>query len=288
MTADFRAACIQNCADNDQAGNLERAERLVRAAAADGADFITLPEYFACIEPDDAVLLATAEPESEHQALAHVRALAGELGRWMLIGAIPVRVAADKVNNRSYLIGPDGGIRARYNKIHLFDVELGESERYTESATVRPGEEAVVADLPWMRLGMSVCYDLRFPELYRRLALAGAGLLSVPSAFTRTTGRAHWHVLLRARAIETGCFVLAPAQHGVRPWGRATFGHSLIVDPWGSVLADAGDAEGFVCADIDATAVAAARRRLPALQHARSFTGPEAPPAPAGGSARAG
>lgn len=274
MTATFRAAGIQNCAGNDQDINLERADALIRAASANGADFITLPEYFACIEPNDAVLLANAADEADHAALAMVRSLARELSRWILIGAIPVRCAADRVNNRSYLISERGDIVARYNKIHLFDVELREGERYDESATVAPGEEAVVADLPWARLGMTVCYDLRFPELYRQLALAGADMLSVPSAFTKTTGRAHWEVLLRARAIETGSFVIAPAQYGVRPWGRATWGHSLIVDPWGAVLADGGDGEGFVCADIDVAAVEQTRRRLPNLRHQRAFTGP--------------
>jgi deaminated glutathione amidase len=274
MPDTFRAACIQNCAGNNQAVNLERADALIRAASANGADFITLPEYFACIEPNDAVLLANAADEVDHAALAMVRSLARELSRWMLIGAIPVRCAPDRVNNRSYLISDRGDIVARYNKIHLFDVELREGERYDESATVVPGEEAVVAELPWARLGMTVCYDLRFPELYRQLALAGADMLSVPSAFTKTTGRVHWEVLLRARAIETGSFVIAPAQYGVRPWGRATWGHSLIVDPWGTVLADGGDGEGFVCADIDVAAVEQSRRRLPNLRHQRAFTHP--------------
>ena len=271
MTERFRIACIQNCAGNNQQLNLENAQALMRAASEDGADLIALPEYFSCIEPDDRILMANARGEADHEALAMVRDLARELQRWILIGAIPVRADEQRVYNRSYLISAKGEIVARYNKIHLFDVELKPGERYDESATVKAGDTAVVASMPWAKLGMTVCYDLRFPHLYQQLADAGADILSVPSAFTRTTGRAHWHVLLRARAIETGCFVIAPGQYGVRPWGRATYGHSLIVDPWGEVLADGGDGEGFVCADIDISTVASARRRIPCLQHRRDF-----------------
>ena len=198
-------------------------------------------------------------------------ALAKDLGIWLSVGSLAIKVAADKVANRSFLMGPDGRIHARYDKIHMFDVELPNGETYEESRNYRPGGEAVVADTPFGRLGLTICYDLRFPHLYRALAKAGASYLTVPSAFTQVTGEAHWHVLLRARAIETGCFVFAAAQSGTHENGRKTFGHSLIVGPWGEVLADGGTQTGVVTADIDPARVSEARGRIPALQHDRDF-----------------
>ena len=196
-----------------------------------------------------------------------MRGLAAELGIWMLIGSIAVTLAGeDRLANRSVLIAPDGSVRARYDKIHMFDVEVGDGQSYRESRAYRPGERAVLAETEFGKLGMTICYDVRFPHLYRKLAQAGAGILTIPAAFTRVTGKAHWHVLVRARAIETGSFVIAPAQGGKHEDGRETFGHSLIVSPWGEVLAEKADDEpGVILADLDLDAVAIARRRIPSL-----------------------
>jgi predicted amidohydrolase len=215
-----------------------------------------------------------APTEDAHPALAAFQDLARELHVWILLGSLAIRVPSGRVNNRSYLIDSNGQIAAMYNKVHLFDVTLKGGESYSESSAVEPGTQAVVAQTPWGRLGMSICYDVRFAYLYRLLAQAGASFLTVPAAFTRTTGQAHWHVLIRARAIETGCFVFAPGQCGRRSWGRATFGHSLIVDPWGTVLAEGTDAPGFIVADIDPARVEDARQMIPALNHDRSLRPP--------------
>lgn len=271
MSDSFLASCIQICADDDEAANIQASIELVRAAHSDGAQLICLPEYFARIAKDDTALLERAHEESAHPALPRFQALARELATWLLLGSLAIKVAADKVNNRSYLIDNHGRVVATYNKVHLFDVQLRGDESYKESATVEPGSRAVVADLPWGKLGLSICYDLRFAYLYRKLAQAGAQFLAIPAAFTQTTGQAHWHVLVRARAIETGSFVFAPGQCGVRSTGRATYGHSLIVDPWGEVLADGGEAPGYVTAEIDVQAVARARSSIPALQHDRTL-----------------
>jgi predicted amidohydrolase len=206
--------------------------------------------------------------------LAALRDLAGELGVWLLAGSLVVRLAADRLANRSYLIGPGGDISARYDKIHMFDVEIPDGQSYRESRAYRPGGRAVTADLPWGRLGLTVCYDLRFPQLFRALAKGGADFISVPSAFTKFTGRAHWHVLLRARAIETGCFVFAPAQCGTHAEGRKTYGHSLIVAPWGEVLAEGGEEPGLITAEIDPAEIGKARAMVPSLTHDRPFEGP--------------
>jgi predicted amidohydrolase len=230
------------------------------------------------LEPDTALWREKAFAEEDHPALSAFRALARDVDLWLLIGSLAIRLGRDKVANRSILLDNQGRIVARYDKIHLFDVDLDGGESYRESETIAPGDRAVIADTPWGRLGMSVCYDLRFPHLYRSLAKAGADFLSIPAAFTRTTGRAHWHVLQRARAIETGCYVFAPAQCGVHALGRETFGHALIVDPWGVVLADAGKDVGFIMAEIDLAAVAEARRKIPALTHDRPYAEPEAAP----------
>jgi deaminated glutathione amidase len=274
MTKAFKAACIQNNAEPDILPNIQAVDQLVRAAHAAGAEFVLTPENVTCIEDGPERSLAKALPEAEHPALPHFTALARELRIWLLLGSLTIKLSASKVNNRSYLIDPEGRVAARYNKLHLFDVQLREGEMYRESTTVEPGDRALLAETPWGLLGMTVCYDLRFPQLYRALAQAGGGLLSIPSAFTKTTGKAHWHVLLRARAIENAAYVLAPAQCGQHAGGRKTFGHSLIVDPWGEVLADAGEMPGYILAEIDPAKVAEARRMIPSLEHDRPFTGP--------------
>lgn len=274
MTAPFIAACVQTTSAREFAENLETVPPLIRAARDAGADLVLTPENVSMLEPRNRRLLEKALPETEHPALAAFRAQARDLGIWLLIGSLAIRAEDGRAWNRSVLLDSDGAIAARYDKIHLFDVDLDGGESYRESASIAPGGRAVVADTPWGRLGMTVCYDLRFPQLYRALAKAGAHFISIPAAFTRQTGMAHWHVLQRARAIETGCFVLAPAQTGTHAEGRQTYGHALIVDPWGTVLADAGEAVGFVTAEIDPSRVAAARAKIPALTHDRPFDTP--------------
>jgi predicted amidohydrolase len=283
MTGRFIAACIQNSADVELAPSLAAVERLIRQAAGENAKLICLPEYFASLDVVNDLLVSRALPEAGHPALLRCRRLAEELGVWLLLGSLGIETGGGKMLNRSYLLDDRGGIVARYDKIHLFDVRLPNGEDYTESLTVAPGSEAVVAATPWGPLGLSICYDLRFPQLYHALAQAGALYLATPAAFTRTTGEAHWHVLQRARAIETGSYVLAPCQTGTHAGGRASYGHSLIVDPWGRVLADGGEAVGFVTAVIDPAEVAAARARIPALRHARAFRPPHLAPLRAAG-----
>jgi predicted amidohydrolase len=268
------AACVQLNSGRDFEPNIAAASALVREARDKGAAFIATPEISAMFEPKRELHLEKACEEADHPFLAAFRALAAETGAWLLIGSIAVKLGPAQLANRSFLITPKGEIAARYDKIHMFDVDLPNGETYRESALYRPGEAAVLAELPWGKLGMTVCYDLRFPYLYRALAQAGAQILTIPSAFTVPTGRAHWHVLMRARAIETGCFVLAPAQWGEHADGRKTYGHSLIVAPWGEVLADAGDGVGIILAELDLDKVADARRMVPALRHDRRFAPP--------------
>jgi predicted amidohydrolase len=275
MTATFTAACIQNEGLADMDASVAAASELVRAARGSGADLICLPEYFACYKAGQHEVAVGPRGEPAHPALAHFRALAGELGAWLLLGSLAITAGPGKIFNRSYLVTPEGVIAARYDKVHLFDVDLADGESYRESALIEPGAQAVLAATPWATLGLSVCYDLRFPQLYRSLAKAGAEVLSVPAAFTKTSGQAHWHVLLRARAIETGCFLLAPCQCGDHGGGHASYGHSLIVDPWGRVLAEGGEAPGYITAEIDLAEVAKARAMIPALDHDRDFAGPE-------------
>jgi predicted amidohydrolase len=270
----FRAACIQVNAGNDLSANLKTLESLVRRARTDGADFALLPENVAMMEWGREKLIAKAAPADRHLALAALKALARETGMWLHGGTLHILLDDGRLANRTYVFDPSGAVAAHYDKIHMFDVDLGNGEVYRESATFRPGEGAAVIDLPWGRLGLSICYDVRFPQLYRALAKAGAQFICVPAAFTRTTGRAHWHILLRARAIETGCYILAPAQCGEHAGGRQTYGHALIVSPWGEVLADGGEEPGFVMAEIDTDQVAEARRKVPALSHDRAFVGP--------------
>ena len=274
MTEPFKVACVQMTSVVDPDATVAAASDLVRRARDAGAALIALPENAGRMAPQK-VLLAEAEEEAAHRGLAAYRAVAAETGAWLLVGSLTVRLAADRLANRSYLIAGDGTVAARYDKIHMFDVDLPSGEQYRESAAFRPGGAARLADTPWGTLGMTVCYDLRFPALYRALAQAGADFIAVPSAFTRPTGAAHWHVLLRARAIETGCFVFAPAQCGSHYGRRATYGHSLIVAPWGEVLAEAEEEPGVILADVNPAAIAAARTAVPSLQHDRPFAAPE-------------
>ena len=273
MATTFTAACVQLNAGDDVAANVAQAVAGIREAALRGADFIALPENVVQMPADWTRASRDAHGEDSHPGVRALREAARDVGRWVLAGSFAVRDGSGALVNRLLLLSPSGDIAARYDKIHMFDADLPD-RRYAESESFRPGDRAVVADLPWLKLGLSVCYDVRFPQLYRALAKAGAAMLAVPSAFTEGTGRAHWHVLLRARAIETGCYVVAPAQTGAHPGGRRTYGHSLIVAPWGEVLADAGEDPSVVTAVIDPTKVAEARAKLPALAHDRAFAPP--------------
>jgi predicted amidohydrolase len=277
----FRAGLVQLRAGRNVIGNIDQAARLVREAKSNGADYVQTPEQTSLMELDRKSLFTHIVEEERDPALAAFQELARELKLHLHVGSLAVKVSPEKAANRGFLIGPDGEIAARYDKIHLFDVNLPKGESYRESNTYRPGEVAVVAALPFCRLGLSICYDLRFPALYRALAEAGADVLTVPAAFTRQTGEAHWHVLLRARAIETGSFVLAAAQGGKHENGRETFGHSIVIDPWGRVLAEAGIEPGVTMAEIDLQLVADARAKVPALEHGRRFE-VVAPPAEGG------
>ncbi len=267
----FRAACLQVNASNDLAANIAAATDLTRDAVSQGAQLVLMPENVVMMEWGRANIITKAMPEESHAALKAFIALAKELGIWLHCGSLAVTLPSGKVANRTYVLSPDGAIAAQYDKIHMFDVDLGNGERYAESATFDAGSQSVTVDLPWGRLGLTICYDLRFPHLYRHLGKAGADFLTVPAAFTKITGEAHWHVLLRARAIETGCFVFAPAQTGTHAGDRKTFGHALIINPWGEVLADADTAPGIIVADIDVTQVAQARAKIPALNLNASF-----------------
>ncbi|MGC8537093.1 MAG: carbon-nitrogen hydrolase family protein [Rhizomicrobium sp.] len=267
----FKAACVQLRSSDDVVENIATASALIRQAAAEGAKFVATPENTTLMAPDGGAKLERSYDEDDDPALPAFRALASELGIWLLIGSLAIKTSPTKTANRSFLIDPQGVIKARYDKIHLFDVDLPSGEKYRESNTVADGSQAVIVDSSWGKIGLSICYDLRFPQLYRRLAKAGALVLTVPSAFTETTGRAHWHCLLRARAIENGSFVIAPAQGGIHANGRRTYGHSLIIDPWGQILAEAGDEPGIILADIDLEAAHGARARIPNLEHDREF-----------------
>ena len=267
----FRAALVQLRSSRSVDANLEAAETLIRRAAQGGAVYVQTPENTALMELKPELALQLAQTEDASAALSRFRALARELGIFLHIGSLAIKLDAKRMANRSYLIDPEGEIAARYDKLHMFDVDLAGGESHRESSHCRPGGKAVVVDLPFGRLGLSICYDLRFPQLYRALATAGAEFIAIPAAFTKQTGEAHWHVLIRARAIETGAFVLAATQGGLHENGRATFGHSLIVSPWGEVLAEAGEAPGVIFAEIDPAASAEARARIPALKHGREF-----------------
>ena len=267
----FRAALVQLRSGRTIAPNIETAEPLIRSAVREGALYVQTPENTSIMELETECLLAAIETEEKSEPLAQLRALAKELAIWLHVGSLGTKLIGGKVANRSYLIAPDGALAARYDKLHMFDVDLAGGESYRESRNFNPGSKAVVADLPWGRLGMSICYDLRFPGLYRALASAGADFITVPAAFTKQTGEAHWRVLLRARAIETGTFVLAACQGGLHENGRSTYGHSMIVSPWGEVLAEAGEDPQIVLADIDPRLSAEARAKVPSLRYGRAF-----------------
>jgi len=275
MADRIKAACLQISSGREVDPNLQAIADMARRARDAGAGFILTPEVSVMLEPKREPKFEKAEDETNPHAIPFLADLAKETGAWLLCGSMAVKLAGeDRLANRSFLFAPDGRLAARYDKIHMFDVDLANGERYRESSQFRPGEETVVVRTPFARVGLTICYDLRFPALYRALAQAGAEILTIPSAFAVPTGRAHWHTLLRARAIETGCFVLAPAQTGTHAEGRKTYGHSLIVDPWGEVLADGGEDVGFVTADLDLAKVAEARRMVPSLQHDRPFAAP--------------
>jgi predicted amidohydrolase len=275
----MRAALVQLNVSDDPGANLTGTQALVAAAIKGGAEFVLTPECTNILSGNRDHQRAVLHPEATDPTLAALRDQAAKAGVWLLIGSLALKTgdADGRFANRSFLIAPDGGIAARYDKIHMFDVNVSETEVYRESAAYRPGDRAVVVDTPLARIGMTVCYDVRFPHLYRRLAQGGAQILTVPAAFNHITGAAHWEVLLRARAIETGCFVLAPAQTGFHAEpltggkGRRTHGHSLAISPWGEVLADGGTAPGVTFVDIDLAEVAMARGRIPSLSHDRDF-----------------
>lgn len=275
MTGKFTVGLVQLNAGRELDPNIAAATALIREARARGADFILTPENAVMMEPKRPLILEKARSEAEHPAVPAFQALAAELGAWLLVGSIAVKLGPEHCANRSILIDPAGRIAQRYDKIHMFDVDLKGGESYRESATFRAGARAALVDLPWGRLGMTVCYDLRFAYLYRALAQAGADFITVPAAFTRPTGEAHWHVLLRARAIETGAYIFAPAQCGEHAEGRKTYGHSLVISPWGEILAEGDAAEpGVILAEIDPAKVAEARSMIPALRHDRRFEAP--------------
>ena len=276
----LRAACVQLCSGLDPEAGVRAASELIREAAAAGARYVLTPENTVLMDEDKARVGSLVGTMEDDASVAAFSALAAELGIFLHVGSLALRTGDaddDRLANRSILFDPAGRIRAWYDKIHLFDVRLGGSERdYRESAYIRPGGRAVLAEADDVRIGMSICYDVRFPALYRTLAKAGAECLAVPAAFTVPTGRAHWHVLLRARAIENGAFVLAAAQGGRHESGRATYGHSLIVSPWGEILAEAGEEPAVIRADLDMDRVADVRARIPVLRNEREFDPPAA------------
>jgi predicted amidohydrolase len=272
----LRVALVQTTTGLDAVANAAALTAAIDAAATRGAGFILTPEMSGRLDRDAVRLRAHAMAEDDDPVLAAVRAAAVRHDVWVLIGSLALRAEDDggRLANRSLLVDSAGEVRARYDKMHLFDVEAAPGETYRESASFRPGSVAVVADTPWARVGLSICYDLRFPRLYDALTGAGATILTVPAAFTRPTGAAHWHALLRARAIETGSFVLAPAQTGLHEDGRSTFGHSLAINPWGDILLDMGEAPGIGIVELDLAEVARVRARIPVLDHRREIAQP--------------
>ena len=267
----FNAAMIQMRSGLDPTANLAAALKSINEAKEAGADYVLTPEMTNILAAKREQSFAKIVTEERDATLTTLREVARKLAIYIHIGSLAIKASPEKAANRSLLIDRRGEVVARYDKIHMFDVDLAGGESYRESNTYRPGELAMVSDLPWARLGLTVCYDLRFPALYRALAEAGASFLAIPSAFTRQTGEAHWHVLQRARAIENGCFVFAAAQGGKHENGRETYGHSLVVDPWGRILAEGGTEPGVVMAQIDPSEVVAARSRIPSLHHGRRF-----------------
>src|SRR3954453_19802268 len=267
----FRVGLIQMRSARTPAVNIDAGAKLIGEAKTGGADYVQTPEMTNILEVSRERLFATIVPEEQDASLATCRELARALQLYVHVGSLAIKASADKAVNRSFLIDRRGEIVARYDKIHMFDVDLKGGESYRESRSYRPGDVAVLTDLPWGRLGLSICYDLRFPALYRALAEAGATFLAIPSAFTKQTGEAHWHVVMRARAIENGSFVFAAAQGGDHENGRSTFGHSLVVDPWGRIIAEGGVEPGVIFAEVDPAEVATARGRIPSLQRGTRF-----------------
>ncbi|RBI84697.1 carbon-nitrogen hydrolase family protein [Rhodosalinus halophilus] len=276
----MRTALLQLTSSDEPEENLATVSEMVWEAAAEGAGFVLTPEVTNCVSASRTHQRMVLTHEANDPVLAGLRDEAARAGVWLLIGSLALETddPDERFANRSFLIGPDGKIVARYDKIHMFDVQVSESETYRESAGFRPGRRARIAETPFGKIGLTVCYDVRFPYLYRALAQAGAEILTVPSAFSQPTGAAHWEPLLRARAIETGAWVLAPAQTGTHPTSRGkarkTWGHSMVVSPWGEVTARAGSAPGILYAEIDRAAAADARARVPSLEHDREFDGP--------------
>ncbi len=270
----IRVACVQMRSGTEVAENIAAASALIREAAATGAELIATPEMTTLLDRKPGASWEKSTTEAADPGLAAFRALAKELSVTLLIGSLAIRAADGKCANRSFLIGPDGAVIAKYDKIHMFDVQLNAGNIYRESDSYAAGGSAVVADLPAGRLGMTVCYDVRFPDLFRQLAVSGAKIIAVPAAFTRITGEAHWHILLRSRAIETGCYIIAPAQGGKHQDGRETYGHSLIIDPWGEILAEAGTEPGVIAATLDLSKVDEVRGKIPSLRHVRPFSQP--------------
>ncbi|WP_106753853.1 carbon-nitrogen hydrolase family protein [Pannonibacter carbonis] len=268
----FTAACVQMRSSRSVADNIAQAEDLIRQAAGAGAQYVQTPEMSNILERSRADLMQKISLEADDPMLARFRQLVAELGIHLHAGSLAIRLADGQVANRAFLIGPDGAILARYDKIHMFDVDLPNGESWRESATYRPGEESIVAELPWLKMGMAVCYDVRFPAIFRSQARSGAAMLTMPAAFTRQTGAAHWHVLQRARAIENGAYVVSAAQGGTHEDGRETYGHSLIIGPWGDVIAELDhDEPGFVLATVDPAESLKVRQRIPAIANERDF-----------------
>lgn len=273
-SSSVRIACLQTNSGNDFDSNLATLSAMTREAAADGARFIFSGEYVLMMDGSGRAMREKALKEDGEPALSALAALSRELGVWQLVGSLTLMSDDGRMFNRSLLISAAGRVVAAYDKIHMFDATLPSGVVIKESSAYRPGEKAVIAETPWGRLGMTVCYDLRFPQLHRTLSQRGATMLAAPSSFQRETGKAHWHVLLRARAIENAAFVIAPALCGDHPGKRMTYGHSLVIDPWGEVLADGGEAPGIVYADLDLARVDKVRGMLPSLTHDRPFTPP--------------
>lgn len=271
MSRPFTVACLQTRPLPDFDAALGEALALGEEAVAAGARFLALPEYCGGLRTEGGMFAPPAAPEESHPVLAGLRAFAGERGVWLMVGSLAVRLAGGGIANRGFVLDDRGEIRSRYDKIHLFDIQLSPTEVYRESAVITGGSEAVVVDTPVGRVGHTICYDLRFPQLYRDLAQAGAEVLAVPAAFTQKTGEVHWHLLNRARAVENLAFVIAPCATGPVEGGGATYGHSLVVGPWGEVIADGGTGPGVVLAEIDLDRVAEARGRIPSLGHDRPF-----------------
>lgn len=271
MTSPFRIACLQINSGNDLAANLATLKEMVVEAAKSGARFVLTPEYCLMMDGSGRVMRERALPADGGEVLVELQALARGQQVWLLVGSLTLKTDDDRIANRSFLIADDGRVVATYDKIHMFDVTLPDGKVIRESSSYRPGGRAVVAQTPWGKLGMTVCYDLRFPQLFRALAQQGAQFIAVPSSFQRQTGMAHWHTLLRARAIENAAYILAPAMCGEHPGNRQTYGHALIVDPWGEVLADGGDEQGIVYAEVDPARVAKIRGMMPSLEHDRPF-----------------